>query len=399
MRLQHVCLNCLGLLWLTLTLQLAGYPAEDPLHQAPCILSTLRLRHRVRSNIRQGSCQQCSFQHPAGMSSLHHFCHASLDRAIGSRAMVIRDLASGALLHRWPLPNPLYAEPAHDWQWGSQALASRHSPGTVLVDTAMGACTLLESAGLLSSWSIAGLLLVQTLTFASPDRVLSAINASGTAVHTVRVPLGPGHLCASWSPDGRVALLLHQYTSQFLLWELSAGCAVPHVLTGLRVEVGAWSLDSQRIAFHCSYPCRLLLWSAQGQCLQRSLSLAAPPIWGSHGRLALLSKSGSADACRTLQLYTASATTPLVRLSRVHFEGDLAFASVSAASPDGSLLAVATQHAVTRQQGLFIISFDGSWRQHFQLSVVPARLEWARTGASLLASNTHGTHHVLMDFA
>ena len=234
----------------------AEHPAEDPLHDDFCILDSLRLRHRVRSNIRQGSASQLEIQRPAGLASLRRNQHASLDES--GECLVIRDLTTGALLHSWPLR--VQHVHSYSWTWGSQVLAMTSSTdafqeSVLLVDCADGRCTLIDGVTLLSSWSSTGLLVVQkwgddddhdvnTSDDSDIDitQPLSVVDATGTAVCTVSLGGDTPHV--QWSPDGCTALL-HFSAHSFWLWDVFAGAVPQFMLTveprHFNIRTAAWS--------------------------------------------------------------------------------------------------------------------------------------------------------------
>ena len=404
----------------------AAHPAEDPLHHAFCILDSLRLQHRVRSNIRQGAVQQSSFQHPAGVASLQRNQHASLDMVGDLCFLVIRVLSSGALLHRWPLPERLLRVHEQPWSWGSQALAipcnvEAFQAAVLLVNPADGRCTVLEGFFRLSSWSSTGLLLVQapdrgedyasTSDEEEPDpQPMSAIDAAGTVVCTASLFLPCSILVVQWSPDGRIALL-HCSGPSFWLWDVLTGAVPQSMLTEepphFNIRTAAWSTDSRRLIFGAPYSDWVVVWSPQGQYLQATGSPSeirsgrCPPVWGSLNRVAFLGRASPpfTGQEREILVCRVSSSGRLESFNRISIDHTHSLCSARALSPDGAMVAVDTLSEDRQQRGVAVISFDGRWQRLFLLPFSPSSLQWAANGASMLASSSDGRSHTLLDFA
>ena len=343
---------------------LAAHPAEDPLHQEFCILDALRLRQRVRSRIRQGSAQRLELQHPAGLASLRRNQLASLDES--GECLAIRDLTSGALLHRWPLPEAVQLLYGQSWTWGSQVLAMTSSIAAfqgcvLLVDPTDGRRMMLDGVHLLSDWSSTGLLLVQPPEEVNDDlggsddseeephaEPVRAVDSTGAVVCEADVGISfqytPLHVL--WSPDGRTALL-HCSGPWFWLWDVFAGAMPQYKLAEepphFNISTAAWSADSGRLIFGAFNSDLVVVWSPQGQHLQATGSTSAsptgdcPPAWGSLNRVAFLGRvsppfTGQERGILVCRVSSDARLEDFVRL-RMHHTHSLC--SARALSPDG----------------------------------------------------------------
>ena len=240
---------------------------------------------------------------------------------------------------------------------------------------------------------------------------VSAFDASGTAVCTVRLAFGASTPAMQWAPNGLAAVLYHT-AHCFWLLDVSAGVVTRHQLTvdppHFKIETVAWSPASDRIVFGAQRSGWVMVWSRQGQHPQltssgrlTSSSGLSDPSWGSLGRLAFVGSAGHPFPVRDkeVQLYRVGSSGRLEGCCRVPIPHPLTFLNARAVSPDGSMVAADARLEDGEQFGVVIISFDARWERLFLLPFWPWRLQWAANGASLLASTRDSTQHAMLDFA
>ena len=183
----------------------------------------------MRGNLRAGTgAQRCTLQHPEGLASLAHGLHASLEGRAGDLHLVVRDLRSGALQHRWPTsPQAFQPGLTGEWSWGPTVLAVtctgiHFAEGCLLLDPDTGTCTLLEQCTPIGSWSSSGLLLAQTTR-----GYVAITDQEGKRVRGAYMDAVP-ELSAHWSPDGNGVLMMHTSVCRSVwLWDIGSNWPTP----------------------------------------------------------------------------------------------------------------------------------------------------------------------------
>ena len=413
----------------------AAYPAPDPLCHAPCTRAALPLRRTVHGNMVRGVARQDSSTHASGVASLDHMQHASVVQGDVGQELLLRDLKTGILQHRWPLslPRECSVSASYTWRWGRQRLALPNRNRTVertdvadhgilLFDVLSGACVEVELPTAencwLHAWSSTGFLLANHGT--GLQRCLSLVSAAGQCLGTVTLPpavdrMGSSGTQVTWAPSGQVAFVMNwhgqwgcwtpedAWAIRFMLWEISSGAPVWHQVTYPRSSTAAWSFDSSWLvlaaqSFHGWPPAPLLAWSLSGQH-----SLAMPglqTVWGAHSRVAVFqqrewSREEHDLHPQVVRLYdcvggVGGAQRLLVSLDvRPHIYCT-SESSVSL-SPDGTLLAVSTAGPDadgSRAYGVAVISFTAHCQQRLSLEfwAEAERLSWSGDSSTLLVS-------------
>ena len=270
-----------------------------PILEAPSVLAGLQRHHTVAQSLVNGDVQRSEFDHPPGCVCLTRMQHASL--AANSTELLIRDLESGALIHRWFVPAHQYAADPAAWSWGSEALALPYNEpgaGVLLFRTGVGTYelsavavdpTLDAALPELSSWSSSGLLIVQ---HSSDTALLSAQDAEGEQIASASVDRSQVGECVPmqcfWAADGMAVLLLGAYG--FWVWEVFSAapllCQLEEDMTACHA---AWAPTCTRfLTLDKGEDASVAIWSRQGQMLYRleetdSLQDIGLPAWGCGG--------------------------------------------------------------------------------------------------------------------
>ena len=409
---------------------------EDPLHQAPCTLASLRLRHHVHRNVACGVCQRHELNLPARQapwpgSSRPHWQSSDLSQdlaleesADGPELVITRDLRSAAVLHSWPL---MYgARSGFDRSWNGAQLAVAHggpeygsSPplaGVQLVDTRTGEHTAAELRDvekhkacppLLSDWSSRSQLLALRWVQGCAGCTVSVLDSLGRVLRTASFPdARPDkhpECWVRWAPDGVVAVL-HLSTGLYL-WQ-PGGVDPP--IRSQRVQPAqelcfAWSCSAKSrclatVTGSESEPKHMHIWSLpREECVlplldSDDLESVSYIHWGTCNRVAVQCVWwGSSETTPGRLAFYRIAASDLVLVRAPSSCDTVSYCcSQAALSPDGTLLAVAfapCSRDARYRHGCDIFGLDGHLLLRTALLFmprIPGRIVWAVDGARLL---------------
>ena len=414
------------------------------MHRAPCVQDALRLRQRIHHSIAQGSFQRAAVDHPyrgtyvsgSGAVSIDLCQQVMLHHYGGQTQFILVDLRSGRVSQRWPMPRLLYCA-GHDLQnahWIGNALAIPHcassnfqpcqDAGVLLVDAQTGAWTHARLTApeehvdnvepCLSALSPAGCMLVHRLQILpAASCTIDVLSAQGTVLQTATFPADTTWLRPEcWGPDNQAALV--QRPSTLWIWRpCSDRQPVCTQLVGELINSPfpqpsccAWSLDSHQLLLVYESG-HVLLWEGEAsQPLFRvpgAVYSAYAMMWGSHNRVAVLSKSTRALDTISWQV-SFHRVSGNCELQLVHSEvlSEHLVQSVSslaghAVSPDGTHVCLA-MCLPPGKQTLRIMTMDGQVLQNLEVPFLAYRAAWAEDCSKLLLSDPPNLRTFLLDF-
>ena len=401
------------------------------MHRMSSVRATLCQRHCVHTNLARDSFRQHELPLPCeGLANLQRCEHAKLDITGQQPVLIVRDLRSGNVEHRWLLPSLAGFEASHTWRWGSQTLAMPYGweleseASLLLVDPASGQCRHVrlwpgaqaepeQSMTRLTAWSSAGFL----LAWHSPSGRCCLVGAAAGRLAGKTVL--PGELAdwpwpvVKWAPNGCAVLLAGSGFPGFWLWEVGQDAPTCHDTGAFRLGHASWSPDSTQLLLADSTGSRALAWSVHGSCVQGITGdRMGCPVWGSHDRVALLRQRRginidgmSSEAYKSGSLHTADTDGKLI--SRWGWRtGPCVHADTLALAPDCLKFAVGTfppqacdSTTFDCARGAAVVDLQGRWRLDTTLppSCTVSRLQWAPDSSCLLISDDDG-HQLLLEF-
>ena len=415
----------------------ATYPLGDPLHHAPSILEALRRRQTVRSNLASGTFVCHEVHLPGGLASADCRQHAVSKEHGEDLHLHVRDLPSGASLHRWPLPRKRGVAGPKDWRWGRRALAmpyccSQGAPeaGVLLIDPSTGSCACVSlvppgpvQSIKLSRWSATDRLLAEVHAWEGNDEITTVhvLTDHGQLVSRIDMPVTPG----PYSEPARLSLdslalngksaVLHppSENSCFCIWHIDSSELEQHEGEEcLWIWQVTWSFDSSRLLLlgYCDwepYNESAAIWSQAG--LQTSCMPAdvQQPLWGRGPHVAMLGlheeakddiEGGVQD---TVHFFSVTAAGELRPVSVASLENVIVCDSTVALamSPDGYFLAACTGSPRYGVHNLAVFSMDGQLLHETALSIPADSLQWSADSATLLVSDTCRGDRVLIEYS
>ena len=387
------------------------------MYRTPCILEALRGRQRVQSNIVHGlySCHRVSL--PPGLISAGGQHAATEGQPGGGSLLVIRDVRTGEILHRWPLTASV--TPGTDvrtWQWGGAVLAAScvEAGGIFLVNVSTGASTLVTlsrkpSHVNMSRWSSAGCLLVQQRE-GDTTEVFSVFDARGRLVREVASPQQGCRLGASpWAPSGDTVLL--RCGLSIWLWDVAGSGLLTH--SQLLESLGyvawiTWSFDSRRLLVEGDGSAVIWTSDTEQQAISRFWSHCL--AWARHDSLILNTfrvRDVDGRLQRILSFHQVTATGTLSPPAFDPGSGSDSDSDTEACDGDGKSLstvcpdgwAFCAEVCGTSRPIFNILRTDGVLLQSVELQFEPAHIRWLRDGASLAVLDTEGCCRVVLDFS
>ena len=389
------------------------------MHRAPCISEALQLRQRVRNHLARGVYHRTEVALPAGTADAELCQHASLETSAAGQQLVLRDLRTGQVASRWPLPAAL-ADCSFELgnaKWTGSLLAVAHDAasgqdaGVLLVDVITGACTraeldavevCMEWAPLLSEWSSSGCLLLHRLHEEDDACTFRAVDRQGRLIQTASFPRNTTWLRPDcWGPaDGHA--VLHQDGTTWTWQPERGGLPVQSELNS-RPSYCAWCPDS----------CSLLnlfgrgggsidirLWTSSCYLeLQPIPGYPSGVLWGGHGHVVILYTTRPVGKCGAdYDSHVAFCQAPdSATLNFVHTHTDAAPVPYGctlagrALAPDLLLCSIASRHSIA------VLTVDGGLRQDIKVPFEAWKLAWAADSSRLVVSDRGGTQHVLLE--
>ena len=407
------------------------------MHAAPCILAALQRRHVAHSSLRTGAVRRQVVTHDEGTASVERCQHAALTSVSRAPHICVRDLRSGRQQHLWPLrasSRSCELGLPYEWRWGGQALALPYgclgdpaaglsAQGVLVMDVSSGEChsvplpahgivpqpslTSRLPAPRLSRWSSSGHLIAQQ----SGTSYFAVVGALGQLISAAVLPepysknvRGPP---AVWAPSGRHAVLFVRGHTEICIWHVEHGDPVCQQTQGLSVREVAWSPDSARLLI-TGDTSQVLVWCHAGQRLHTLSEQVGAPAWGSRGRVALLKQrdgrgysSVRYSQVQLCQLHDGSPPQPVTTLQLGSRHSLIQWDSLS---PEGTFVVGTLGYDAThfdwmRPPAVAIVDLHRGCVWECSCDFQPDTSAWASDGATLLVSDRHGTHHMLLDFA